>query len=119
MVGIVLAAFFVASQLAQTFLPEVLGGPLVGGVVVGLLLFAIAPLQRFAERLSEKAVPDAKPVQELARDERAAIYLDMARGAWKDGSINRTERVMLNHLQERLGLSDAAAKKLEDRAASP
>lgn len=118
-VGILLAAFFVASQLAQVLLPDVLGGPVIGGIVVGLLLFAIAPLQRFAERLSEKAVPNAKPVAALGGDERSAIYLDMARSAWKDGSINRSERGMLNQLQARLGISDAAAKKLEDQATHP
>ncbi len=117
-VGILLAAFFVASQLAQAILPGVLGGPIVGGIVVGLLLFAIAPLQRFAERLSDKAMPNAKHVEELGKDERTAIYLDMARMAWKDGTINRTERSMLNELQVKLGLSDAAAKKLEDQAAA-
>jgi hypothetical protein len=115
-VGILLATFFVASQLMQSLLPNVLGGPVWGGVAVGLLLFAIAPLQRFAERLSEKAMPHAKKVGEMAHGDREAIYLDLARSAWKDGTIDRSERALLDQLQEKLGLSADAAKRLERQA---
>jgi hypothetical protein len=115
-VAILVAAFFVASQLAQALLPGLLGGPIVGGVVVGLLLFAIAPLQRFAEQVSEKAMPHAKHLSELAHGEREAIYLDMARTAWKDGTIDKRERALLRHLQHRLGLPADVAQELETRA---
>ncbi len=52
-----IAVFFVASEAAQEFFGDTLGSTYVGIAAAGALVFAMAPLQRAAERLAERAVP--------------------------------------------------------------
>jgi hypothetical protein len=113
--AVFLAVIFMVSQLAQNWLSQS-QGLVVGSSVAGIMLFAIAPIQRFAERLSDKALPNAKPAERMDEGERAAIYLDVARSAWRDGNITKDERRLLKELQTRLGLSAEAAQRIEDQA---
>ncbi|MGQ0536670.1 MAG: hypothetical protein ACT4PT_11435, partial [Methanobacteriota archaeon] len=107
-----IAVFFIAAQLAQNYLTESLGWA-VGGIMAGLLLFAIAPIQRIAERVAHVAVPDAKATREMTEDERADVYLEAARLAWADGAMSRDERALLDGLRAKLGLSPDATARLE------
>ena len=109
------AVFFVASEGAQTVLAERVG-PVLGLAAAGLLVFALAPLQRFAERVSEAALPGVKPVTRMSADEKAALYFDQARFAWGDGSLSAKDRQILDVARTRLGLSLEEAHGLEARA---
>jgi hypothetical protein len=109
-----IAVFFVVTQVAQDALAGY--GPLVGGVAAGLLLFALSPLQKLAERVASVALPGVKQPGEMSRDERHAFYLDHARVAWADGKLTGEERDLLDHAREKLGLSHEEAARLEQEA---
>jgi hypothetical protein len=114
--AIFLGVFFVVSESAQTFFTTE-AGPWVGVVAAGLLVFLLAPLQRAAERLAGAALPDARPVREMSREERAAIFREQASLAWADGRIGAKEQRLLDQLRVQLGLSREEATRLEEQAA--
>ena len=104
--------FIVVAQLAENLLNQRLGWAW-GGVAAGLLLLAISPILRLADRISKAAVPSGKPLERLTHNEREQFYADHVRAAWEDGSIDRSDRVLLNTLRNRLGLPVDRAARLE------
>lgn len=112
--GVFLAVFFVVSQIAQNTLSDY--GTLLGGAAAGLLLFAIAPLQRAAERVADAAVPLAgeAPVARGKEDSfRAALRLAM-----KDGRLAATEQREMAVLAEDLRIPARRAFELVDEVAA-
>ncbi|MGQ0535762.1 MAG: hypothetical protein ACT4PT_06800 [Methanobacteriota archaeon] len=106
------AVFFVVSEgAALLFSGRV--GPWVGIVAAGLLVFALAPLQRVAERVASAAMPGVKPVGELTLDERLAFYAEHLRVAYADGVVDAGERALLLHARERLGIGSEDAERVE------
>ncbi len=116
--GIFLAVFVIVEQLIQSFVGTAGLGIVVGAVAAGLLLFALTPLQNFAHRLADAAMPRAKAVASMSEAERSSLFSDLARDAWSDGSLTRKERQLLDNAATRLGLSMADAGSLERRAAA-
>lgn len=114
--AIFLGVFLVVGQIAQNYLQTEYGW-LIGGVATGLLLFALSPLQLFAERVADAAMPRTKPMAEMDHGERLTVYRDTARVVWADGAIDRNERVMLDRLRETLRLSREEASIIESEAA--
>lgn len=110
------AAFLVVSEVAENFLDEKLG-LLAGGAAAGLLLFALHPIQRASERLAHAALPRAKRVDEMRRDERLELYRAQVSLAWADGALDRSERLLLEQLRVRLDLTLEEAAPLEREAA--
>lgn len=103
------ATFFVASEGAQILFGQ--GNEWVGILGAGALVFAIAPLQRAAERLAEKAVPVATATDnESAR--REGIYREALRIAITDRQVSRAEDVHLFQLADELGISAGRAMRL-------
>jgi hypothetical protein len=120
--GVFLGVFFVASQVAQNYFSNE-NGPLIGGAAAGLLLFAIAPLQRAAERLADKAVPGAETLEPVARPSREEAYKDALRIALQDRRVTRDEEARLTRVAEHLGIGASRAVELlgevEDEARVP
>jgi len=113
--AIFVGVFFVVSELAQqTFSAQY--GSFVGIAAAGALLFALAPLQHFAERVATVAVPGAKPVGEMTGAQRADLYRTLAKQAWADGVLTLDERGMLDAARQQLGLSNDEATRLEREA---
>ncbi len=98
-VAVFIAVFFIASEGAQQFFGETLGSAYVGILAAGGLVFAMAPLQRAAERLAERAVPITEGSQEPAESHAATClaYKAAMRAAMRDGIITRREE---RHLAE-------------------
>lgn len=116
--GAFLVVFLVVSQLIEGFSSQAFG--IVGGALAsGLLLFALAPLQRTAERISGAVVPDARPLAERTREERAGLYREQVRIAWEDGKMGLKERRMLDAARDRLGLAPDVAIALESEVTAP
>ncbi|HUR64656.1 MAG TPA: hypothetical protein VM241_09260 [Candidatus Thermoplasmatota archaeon] len=111
-----LATFFVGAQLAQNYLSAAYGW-VGGGVLAGLLLFAANPLQKMGERLAE-GVARTRPLAALTHGERVDLYRAQATLAWSDGSLARKERLLLDSLRERLGLTADDAVRVEREALS-
>jgi hypothetical protein len=109
--GIFLGVFFVTTQLAQNFLSTEYGWAY-GGAVAGLMLFAISPMQRVAERVAATAVPARTEATGL-EGRKAEIYKAALEGALQDGVVTDRERTMLQRLQLELGIANAEARTLE------
>jgi hypothetical protein len=103
--------FFVASEGAQAFFAENAGSQWVGIAAAGALVFAIAPLQRAAERVASAAVPLAGEALPAApsRDERGEVYKAAVRVTLRDRVVTAAEEDMLGKLADHLGLSPSAA----------
>ncbi len=99
-VGSLVAVFFVVSEGAQTLFGAETGNEYYGIAAAGLLVLGIAPLQRFADRVAEKAVP-----RNLPGDTAEAQYRMALRIALANGSLNREEERLLAELADRVGLS--------------
>ncbi|HVM45503.1 MAG TPA: hypothetical protein VM582_06165 [Candidatus Thermoplasmatota archaeon] len=115
--AIFVAAFFVASELSAQLFSDYTGSAVAGILTAGLLVFALTPLQAFAERVALAAVPDARPPQAWTPQERAEFYREQARLAWADGALTREERRMLDAARARLGLSHEDAARIEAETA--
>lgn len=113
--AIYLAAFFAGAQLAQNFIGQSLGWAL-GGLAAGLLLFALAPIQRFAEQVARNAVPGGRRLEELSERRRRDLYREQVIIAWEDGQLNRKERRLLESLRAKLGMDAETAIRLERAA---
>lgn len=124
--AIFLAAFFAAAQVAQNLFGEVYG-PVLGGITAGLLLFAISPIQRAAERIANAAVPlqAAAPIPAAAttprdleigltqRERRESSYREAVRLALRDRPLSAHERVHLYRLADDLGIGAGRAAEIQ------
>ncbi|HET6403140.1 MAG TPA: hypothetical protein VFH78_00710, partial [Candidatus Thermoplasmatota archaeon] len=100
--GIFVALFFVASESAAVFLGERLG-TYVGIASAGLLLFALAPLQRFAEQVSDRAMPRVHDTEDYRLVRRREAYAAAVEAALTDGEITEKERDILAAMADSLG----------------
>lgn len=101
----IFVAVFVAVQAGVGEAVTARAGILAGAAATALLVFALGPIQRLAERLASTAMPDAIPLEERADADRLQLYEALAREAWSDGGINAKEARVLDVARERLGLS--------------
>jgi hypothetical protein len=111
--AVFLAVFFVVAQLAQNFLSQSYG-LLLGGASAGLLLFAIAPLQRMAERVANAAMPGVGGAPEHRQSRAAEAYTFALRMAYADKVLTREEERGLAVLAEELGLAHTTALALRE-----
>jgi hypothetical protein len=111
-----LAAIFVAfiylvSEGADRFLSEELGSwP--GLLASALIVFFLAPLQKFAERVASIAMPNTENTPEYTAFRKLQVYESSLADALT-GGISDKERVLLDTLRDTLGISPADATTLE------
>lgn len=106
------AAFFLVGEGAQLVLGE--ANPYVGLLGAGALVFAMAPLQRAAERLAERAVPVAgQPTADPGLDKETA-YRSAVRLALRDRVLTREEERHLLRLAHHAGISAPRALAIHD-----
>lgn len=119
--GVFIAVFFVASEATQQFFGETLGSTYVGIATAGALVFAMAPLQRAAERLAARAVPVTPMPSGIAAPVTASVpagadnedlYIRAARLALRDRIVTAEEELDLIELAERLGIGARRAAEL-------
>lgn len=107
-----IAVFFVVSEGAATILSDRLG-TLAGLFATGLLVFALAPLQRSAERLANAALPAVQDTPEYRAFRRLQIYGEALAEARSGGPITPVGRLALERLRESLGMDKEEAADLE------
>lgn len=110
--GAFVAVFFVVSEVAQQAFSSRVGSVL-GVVAAGLLLFALAPIQRAAERVANAAMPKVDGSPEYLRFKKMEVYRAAAEGVYRDGTVSADERAILDDLRERLGLGTDVGRALE------
>jgi len=111
--GIFVALIFLVSEGASTFLSAELGN-VVGLLAAAVLMFFLAPLQRFAERVASAAMPNTKNTPEYAVFRKLQVYESAVSDALTDGGISAKERMLLGHLRNSLGISEVDAEAIED-----
>ena len=111
-----LAAIFVAlvyliSEGSDRFLSAELGN-WAGLLASALVVFFLAPLQRFSERVASVAMPNTENTPEYAAFRKLQVYESSLSDAFV-GGISAKERVLLDTLRDTLGISPADAARVE------
>ena len=106
------ATFFVVSELAGNYLSSQLGG-LLGILGTGLLVFFLDPIQRAAERFSDRAMPNTVDTPEYAIFRKLQVYDSALRAALEDGVISQRQRRVLDSMVESMGIDREDAARME------
>ncbi|HVM45759.1 MAG TPA: hypothetical protein VM582_07460 [Candidatus Thermoplasmatota archaeon] len=104
--AVFVAVFFLVSEGAQEFFELRTGSGYWGIAAASVLVFAIAPIQRLAERVAEHAVPPAQPPR------REETYRATLRRFLRDGAATHEEERVLANLAADLGIDAARAFEL-------
>jgi hypothetical protein len=105
--------FFVVSESASTFLSGSGLGPYLGIAAAGLLVFAMAPLQRAADRVANAALPNADASRQYLEFRKLQVYQAALEGAYDDGLVTGKERTVLERLRAELAIAPEAAAAVE------
>jgi len=109
----IVALMFVLSEGAERLLSSDLGN--VGSLIVAaLVVFALTPLQRFAERVASVAMPNTHNTPEYAASRKLQVYESALGEALLEGGISEKERSLLNTLRDTLGISPTDAESVEN-----
>lgn len=106
------AIVYVVTEGADRVLAEELGN-VVGLLVSALVVFFLAPLQRFAERVAATAMPNTSNTTEYVTFRKLQVYEGALQEALQGGGISDKERALLNRLRDSLGITAADAEALE------
>jgi len=110
--GIFVALMFFVSEGASTFLSAELGS-VAGLLAAAVLMYFLAPLQRFADRVASAAMPNTKNTPEYVAFRKMQVYESALAEAQSENGISDRERVLLNRLRDSLGISAADAEAIE------
>jgi len=111
--GVFVAVMFVISEGASQFLSGELGN-VFGLLAAGVLMFFLAPLQRFAERVASAAMPNTKNTPEYAAFRKMQVYEAAFAEAMHEDGISDRERTLLVRLRDSLEISASDARSIED-----
>ena len=108
-----IAFFFLVSETSAALLSDQFG-LLIGLAATAVLLFFIAPLQRWAEKLSDTAMPGVTETAEYLSFRKMQIYGEAISSTLREhGRVTAVDRVVLNQLCDKLGLTRHEADMLE------
>jgi hypothetical protein len=110
--GIFVSLMFLISEGASTFLSAELGS-IAGLLAAAVLMFLLAPLQRFADRVASAAMPNTKNTPEYVAFRKMQVYESALAEAQSENGISARERLLLNRLRDSLGISAADAETIE------
>jgi hypothetical protein len=110
--GIIVATVFLVSEGASEFLSSELGA-IPGLLAAAVLMFFLAPLQAFAERVASAAMPNTKNTPEYVTFRKFQVYEAAVSEALMEGGISAKERNLLVHLRDSLGISESDARAIE------
>lgn len=114
--GMFIAASFAAFELVQQTLGELMG--VAGAIVAAAALFPFrARLERWAERLSNKALPNVHDTPEYRAMKKMSVYRSAVATALRNG-ITDDEQSLLGMLRTQLDLADDIAGLIESEARS-
>jgi len=108
----VVAIIYALSEGASRLLSSELGS-VAGLLAAALVVFFLAPLQRFADRVASAAMPNTQNTPEYAAHRKLQVYESAVAEALQGGDISTKERALLNRLRDTLGIAKADADALE------
>lgn len=110
--GVAVAFIYLVSEGADRFLSSELGG-VFGLLAAAVVVFLLAPLQRFAEKIASAAMPNTHNTPEYAAHRKMQVYEAAVLEAQQGGGITEKERSLLIRLRDSLGISPIDAEALE------
>ena len=110
--GIIVTIVFVLSEGADRLLSSELGS-LAGLGAAAIVVFFLAPLQRFAERVASAAMPNTENTPEYAAFRKMQVYEEAVSEAHYEGGISLKERALLVRLRDSLGITESDAAAIE------
>jgi hypothetical protein len=110
--AVVVTFIYLISEGADRLLSAELGN-FAGLLAAAVIVFFLAPLQRFAESVASAAMPNTKNTPEYAAHRKMQVYEAAFAETMPDGKISERERALLNTLRDSLGISAADAEALE------
>jgi len=116
--SVFVAMFFLVSEGANRFLSSELGN-IAGLLAAALVMFFLAPLQRFADRIATAAMPNTRNTAEYAIFRKMQVYEEAVAEAHYEGGISAKERALLNRLRDSLGISAVDAEAIEVEITEP
>jgi len=108
----ILAIVFLVSEGASQFLSAELGN-VAGLLAAAVVMFFLAPLQRFAESVASAAMPNTKNTPEYTMFRKMQVYEEAVFEAHYKGGISEKERALLVRLRDSLGISESDADAIE------
>ena len=114
----VVALIFVISEGATQFLSAELGS-VAGLLAAGVVIFFLAPLQRFADRVASFAMPNTENTPEYRAFRKLLVYRETFAEALQSGGVTNKERALLDRLRESLGIGAADALAIERDLQTP
>lgn len=114
LLGAFVAVFVIVSGIVEQWAQRY--NVLVGGAAVGLMLLALRPLERAADRLADAAMPRVRDTDEYRTVRRREVYRAAVESAIRDGIVTDSERDVLATLADQLGLTAGEARALEREA---
>ncbi len=108
----ILSIIFLISEAASQFLSAELGNVL-GLLAAAVLMFFLAPLQRFAERVATVAMPRTQDTPAYVAYRKMQVYEAAVTEAQQDGGISHKERALLARLRDSLGITESDANAIE------
>lgn len=108
----VVAIIFLISEGADRLLSQELG-TFAGLLAAAVVVFFLAPLQRFAERVAGAAMPNTKNTPEYAAFRKMRVYEEALAEALQEGGISEKERALLVRLRDTLGITESDADAIE------
>lgn len=115
-VSVFVAIFFVASEAAETFFTAAIG-PYAGLVAAGLLVLAIAPLERLGRKVASGVVDEPVDEEEYRHYRKLEVYRATYEEATADQDPSDRERATLDAMAENLGLSEEERSFVEEQVA--
>jgi hypothetical protein len=109
---IVVTFVFLVSEGADRFLSAELGN-ITGLLAAAVVVFFLAPLQRIAEGVASKAMPNTSNTPEYAAFRKMQVYEEAVCDAHQEGGISAKERALLTRLRDSLGISESDAEAIE------
>jgi len=110
--GIFFALMFLISEGASVFFSAELGN-VAGLLAAAVVMFFLAPLQRFAERVASRAMPNTKDTPEYVSYRKMKVYEAAVAEALQEGGISPKERSLLMRLRDSLGIPEHDAEAIE------
>jgi len=110
--SVFVAMFFLVSEGANRFLSSELGN-IAGLLAAALVMFFLAPLQQFADRIASAAMPNTRNTAEYIMFRKMQVYEEAISEAHYEGGISAKERALLNRLRDSLGISAVDAETIE------
>ena len=110
--AIIVTLIFLISEGADRFLAAELGN-WAGLFAAAIVVFFLAPLQRFAERVAGAAMPNTENTPEYTMFRKMQVYEEAVAEARYEGGISEKERALLARLRDSLGISESAAEAIE------